>query len=303
MCFNTSLSLIIYHSSQNSAIYSFLPLLHVRCRQRKSHLATMCLCFQRRPPACHMSSPGMKSTTTPTVRHRQTGLPAKWACATTCSGGPLDRDRRWLFFVLFFSFAVAAKKQEEEEERARKEKAEKGLSFNKNNFQRNVEYLPQMKTRGGKIPVTLLTHCITSFLYIYLLLNATPLLLRFSNWIVNIAVLMKQLADAVMMSVCRQEGDDEVHLDKVHSALMQHLAFAAAPTHKVANRSLWNPKSQTEHRLLIEIRDFYGKIFMENVSQCVTEPEHLVDQTLALCFVMFAIISLSENNTLCNKSW
>lgn len=41
---------------------------------------------------------------------------------------------------------------------------------------------------------------------------------------------------------------------------------------------------------------------MENVYQCVTEPEHLVDQTLLFSFVMFAVIILSENNTLCNKS-
>lgn len=114
---------------------------------------------------------------------------------------------------------------------------------------------------------------------------------------------MKLLADVVMMSVCRQEGDGEGQLDKVHSTLMQHLAFAAAPHNKVANLSLWNPNSPTEHGLLIENRDFYGKIFMENVYQCVTEPEHLVDQTLLFSFVMFAVIILSENNTLCNKSW
>lgn len=42
---------------------------------------------------------------------------------------------------------------------------------------------------------------------------------------------------------------------------------------------------------------------MENVYQCVTEPEHLADQTLVLCFGMFAVIILSENNTLCNESW
>lgn len=44
---------------------------------------------------------------------------------------------------------------------------------------------------------------------------------------------MKLLADVVMMSVCRQEGDGEGQLDKVHSTLMQHLAFAAAPHTKL----------------------------------------------------------------------
>lgn len=47
-----------------------------------------------------------------------------------------------------------------------------------------------------------------------------------------IPVLMKLLADVVMMSVCRQEGDGEGQLDKVHSTLVQHLAFAAAPRTK-----------------------------------------------------------------------
>lgn len=92
--------------------------------------------------------------------------------SSTCSRGPLIVTAGC---CCFFLFAVAAKKQEEEEERARKEKAEKGLSFKKNNFQRNVEHLPQIKTTVVQIHVTLLTHCITSCLYILRLLNANPL--------------------------------------------------------------------------------------------------------------------------------
>lgn len=44
-----------------------------------------------------------------------------------------------------------------------------------------------------------------------------------------ISVLMKLLADVAMMSVCRQEGNCKDQFDEVHSSLMQHLAFTAAP--------------------------------------------------------------------------
>lgn len=39
---------------------------------------------------------------------------------------------------------------------------------------------------------------------------------------------MKLLADVVMISVCKQQGDGKDPLDKVHSSLTQHLAFTAA---------------------------------------------------------------------------
>lgn len=73
----------------------------------------MCLFSQRRPPVCHMSAPGMKSTITQTV-----SLPYMPSCA---AGAP------WSWPRVVFPSTVAAKKQEEEEERARKDKAERGL--------------------------------------------------------------------------------------------------------------------------------------------------------------------------------
>lgn len=75
-----------------------------------------------------------------------------------------------------------------------------------------------------------------------------------------VPVLMKLLADVVMMSVHRQLGDCKDQLDKVHLGLMQHLAFTVAPHTKLQISPM---KSLTEHGLLMQIRDIYGKISLE----------------------------------------